>query len=126
MSANIMRSHLDMLMQPDFPFEGFNALRDAELVGSFCGEVARVPVVVVYRKSLKQLAVGFSGTANIKQTLYDLYPVKQGHSTEQGSAVHSGFWMMYEGLRKGTFEHVQRGLRKHNVQELANGFDLRT
>ncbi|PCH33620.1 alpha/beta-hydrolase [Wolfiporia cocos MD-104 SS10] len=113
-------SHLDMLMQPDFPFEGFNALRDAELVGNFCGEVARVPVVVVYRKSLKQLVVGFSGTANIKQTLYDLYPIKQTHPTEQGCAVHSGFWTMYEGLQRGTFEHVERGLRKHDVQELAS------
>jgi len=113
-------ANLEMVMQPDFPLEGFDALRDTVLIASFEGTVANVPGVVIYRKHTKQLVVGFSGTAIFKQTLHDLNSIKRAHPTVKGCRVHSGFWNMYEGCQAQVFRCINKGIREHDVRELVS------
>ncbi|KAH9840819.1 Alpha/Beta hydrolase protein [Rhodofomes roseus] len=108
----------DMLLQRKYPFEGFEALRDAELLSAFKGTVAAAPVITVYRPGTKQLVVGFGGTTNIMQTLYDIYPVRRRLPYGNG-CVHSGFYAMYKGCRDQVIDAVRQAFDGHDVQELA-------
>ncbi|KAH9946636.1 alpha/beta-hydrolase [Amylocystis lapponica] len=112
--------HIDILSRPDFPLEGYDALREATLVLSARGSVADIHILVAYRASTRQLIVGFQGTANLKQFLYDLDASKQSHPSGPGCAVHSGFWKLYQGCRAQVFEGVRKGLREHDVRELVS------
>ncbi|KZT74644.1 alpha/beta-hydrolase [Daedalea quercina L-15889] len=110
--------NLEMFMQPGYPFEGFKALRNARLVSCFQGTVADVPGVVVYRPGIKQLVVGFAGTANMKQALYDLNFMKRRHPFGDGY-VHSGFYAMYEGCKGQVIDCLKKGFAEHDVQQVA-------
>lgn len=117
--AHFLFDNLEMFLQPKYPFEGFNALRNTILVSPFRGtDVSGVPGVVVYRPGTKQLVVGFSGTATIWQTLHDLNSIKRRHPLSDGY-VHSGFYAMYEGCKSAAFDCVKKGLATHDVEELA-------
>lgn len=113
-------ANLDQLVQPDFPFEGFDALRDAELVSELSGSVANTTGAVVYRKSTKQLVVSFGGTTNLKQAWYDLYAVRCAYPRRRACGVHCGFWKMYEGCQKHVFDVVKKALENYDVQEVVS------
>lgn len=110
--------NLEMFLQPNYPFEGSEALRNAKLLSAFRGTIASVPVAVLHRPGAKQLVVGFGGTTNITQILYDVYPIWRRHPLGNGS-VHSGFYTMYEGCRSQVINCVKESFDKHDVQEVA-------
>ena len=115
----VLFDNLELLLQPKYPFEGFNALRDAILVSSFRGTgVAGAFGVVMYRPGTKQLVVGFAGTANLWHTLYDLHAIKRRHPLGDGY-IHSGFYAMYEGCKSQVFDYIKKGLATHDVEQLA-------
>lgn len=111
-------SNLALLMEADFPLEGYDALQGSVLVSAIHGKVADVGAYVAYRPSSKQLFVAISGTSNFWQTLQDLRTVKHKHPVGRGCAVHSGFWKMYNGIRPEVFSAIEKGLRDHKVSEL--------
>ncbi|KAI0732376.1 Alpha/Beta hydrolase protein [Fomitopsis betulina] len=117
--APFIFDNLELFLQPGYPFEGFNALRDTTLVSFFRGTgVSGATGVVVYRPGTKQLVVGFAGTANIWQTLHDLNSIKRRHPRWNGY-VHSGFYAMYEACKSQVLECINKGLAAHDVEELA-------
>ncbi|KAL6300014.1 Alpha/Beta hydrolase protein [Sparassis latifolia] len=118
--AEFIYGNIEMLTQTDFPLEGYNALRQAKLVAAFQGTVADVPGCVSYRAETKQLVIGFSGTATVRQLLFDLYATKVAHPAGQGSAVHSGFWKMYLGCKTQIFTAIHKAVRKYDVAEVVS------
>lgn len=110
--------HLSTLLETDFPLEGYNALRGSVLVSHIRGKVANLGAYVAYRPNVKQLIVAISGTSNLKQALQDVRTLKHKHPADQGCAVHTGFWKMYEGIKSGVFDAVQKGLQQYEVSEL--------
>ncbi|KAL6309995.1 Alpha/Beta hydrolase protein [Sparassis latifolia] len=111
-------ANVDVLSRTNFPFEGYDALQEATLISSFRGVVADVPALVIYRGRTRQLVVGFSGTASLRQGLYDVHANMKAHPSGPACAVHSGFWKMYLGCKAQAFEGVRKGLREHEVIEL--------
>lgn len=117
--AQVLFDNLELLLQPKYPFEGFNALREAKLVSSFRGTGAAGALgVVVYRPGTKELVVSFAGTANLWHTLYDLNAIKRRHPLGDGH-VHSGFYAMYEGCKSQVFDCIKKGLATYDVEQLA-------
>lgn len=110
--------NLNVLTQTNFPLEGYDALLDSRLLDAWEGDVANYNSVIAYRASQRQLIVAFSGTYSFKQALYDLRFRKLKHPIGQGCRVHSGFWRIYEGVRRRTLEGIHKGIRENQVQEL--------
>ncbi|KAJ7449149.1 Alpha/Beta hydrolase protein [Mycena galericulata] len=108
--------NLATMLEPSFPLEGYDSLRDAELVSAFVGKVAHLPGYVVYRPRTKQLIVAFSGTATTMQALYDVRALKHRHPSRRGR-VHSGFWKLYKGVKLFALEAARKGMAEHDVEE---------
>jgi hypothetical protein len=111
--------NLPLLMEADFPLEGYYALKGSVLVSVIRGKVADLGAYVAYRPSTKQLVVSICGTSNTKQALQDLGTLKHKHPARSGCAVHAGFWKMYQGIKPEVISAVEKGLRDHDVAELA-------
>jgi hypothetical protein len=111
-------SNLALLMDSDFPLEGYDALKGTVLVSAIRGKLAKLGAYVAYRPSAKQLFVSISGTTTIWQALQDLRTLKHKHPIGRGCAVHTGFWKMYEGIKAEVIRAVEKGLRTHEVSEL--------
>ena len=109
---------LDLLMEADFPLEGYDALKGTVLISVVRGKVANLGAYVAYRPSTKQLVVSISGTSNISQALQDLGTLKHKHPAGGGCAVHAGFWNMYKGIKPEVIDAVTKGLCEHDVTEL--------
>ncbi|KAF8531997.1 alpha/beta-hydrolase [Gautieria morchelliformis] len=122
-SPSFVFKNLDTLSQPGFPLEGYHGLkRDGpRLVTQFTGSVSGVQGYAAFRPHANQLVVAFSGTSSPAQTLKDIqawrtrYPLDPKHST-----VHSGFWSMYQGVRRPAYEALHTGIREHEgaIQEV--------
>ena len=110
--------NLDWLLDVDFPFEGYTALRGSILVGVARGRVAKLNSFVAYRPATKQLIVSVSGTSSFAQSFQDMRTLKIRHPHGHGCAVHTGFWKMYEGIREELIAIVKAGLNDHEVDEL--------
>ncbi|KAJ7668009.1 Alpha/Beta hydrolase protein [Mycena rosella] len=108
--------NLAVLLEPSFPLEGYDSLRDALLVSSFIGNTATLPGYVAYRSQTKQLIVAFSGTATAMQAFYDVRALKHRHPSHRGQ-VHSGFWRLYKGIKSFALEGIRKGLAEHDVSE---------
>ncbi|KAF9269434.1 alpha/beta-hydrolase [Marasmius fiardii PR-910] len=109
---------LPHLVQNDFPFEGYDALQDADLVSDFHGSVANLHGFIAYRRRTNQLIVSLSGTSTPLQGLYDLRGNKTRHSSKRGM-VHAGFWAIYKGIRRSILSGIRQGLEQyHEVSEL--------
>jgi hypothetical protein len=110
--------NLALLMEADFPLDGYDALEGSMLVSSIRGKVAKLGAYVAYRPSTKQLIVAISGTSNVRQALQDLGTLKHRHPAGGGCAVHAGFWRMYQGIQPKIVRTVEKALRDHDVAEL--------
>ncbi|KAJ7468086.1 Alpha/Beta hydrolase protein [Mycena latifolia] len=108
--------NLPTLLEPSFPLEGYQSLRDAVLVSAFIGSTAHLPGYVAYRSETKQLVVAFSGTASAMQAFYDVRALKHRHPSRRGR-VHSGFWKLYKGIKALALEGIRKGLAEHDVRE---------
>lgn len=111
--------HLDTLLEPDFPLEGYNALRGSMLISYIRGSVASLDAYVAYRPDKKQVIVAISGTSNLKQAIQDLRTWKHNRPVGHGCAVHTGFWKMYKGVKPGLISAIKKSLQEHDVSELA-------
>lgn len=111
-------NNIEVLLKPDFPLQGYTALRGAVVISHFKGRVAELPGYVVYRPSTKQLIVGISGTSSIKLAFHDLRTLKDRHPSGRGE-VHSGFWSLYEGIKSTVLDAIAKGLKEHDVEEIA-------
>jgi hypothetical protein len=110
--------NLNLLMEADFPLEGYDALQGTMLVSVIRGKVANLGAYVAYRPATRQLVVGISGTSNVSQALQDLGTLKHKHPAGEGCAVHAGFWKMYKGIKPEVIGAVKKGLRDYDVTEL--------
>lgn len=117
-TMDFLLDNIDTLLQPDFLLEGYTALRGAVVISHFKGLVAELPGYVVYRPSTKQLIVGISGTSSIKLAVHDLRTLKVRHPSGRGE-VHAGFWSLYQGIKPTVLDAIAKGLKEHNVQEIA-------
>ncbi|KAI0695600.1 Alpha/Beta hydrolase protein [Cytidiella melzeri] len=111
--------NLNILTQANFPLEGYDALLESELLQAWQGDVADLDSLIAYRPALKQLVVAFSGTSNMKQSLYDVRLRRLKHPAGRGCGVHSGFWRIYKGVRSRVLEGIKEGVNKYDVKELA-------
>jgi Lipase (class 3) len=110
--------NIETLLQPDFPLEGYAALRGAVVISHFKGRIANLPGYVVYRPSTKQLIVGLSGTSSMKLAFHDVRTLQRRHPSGRGK-VHAGFWSLYEGVKPAVLEAIATGLKEHDVKEIA-------
>jgi len=110
--------NVEVLCRKNFPLEEYRALRGSVLVQAWVGKVAHLNSFVAYRSSLKQLVVSFSGTSSLVQSIYDLRFRRLRHPTGRRCLVHSGFWRIYEGVKKRALEGIEKGMREHKVKEL--------
>lgn len=110
--------NLDWLLDVDFPFEGYTALRESILIGAARGRLAKLDTFVAYRPTTKQLVASISGTSSLAQSFQDIRTLKIRHPHGHGCAVHTGFWKMYEGVREKLIALVKKGLNEHEVDEL--------
>lgn len=110
--------HLEELSREGFALEGYGALPGATLIATFRGKVAALPGYVVYRAQTKQLVVAISGTATVRQALYDMHFRKKRHRAGRGCAVHAGFWRLYSGIKLPVLEAIRKGIRENEVDEL--------
>ncbi|KAG6915511.1 hypothetical protein DXG01_011136 [Tephrocybe rancida] len=109
--------NVTVLLEAGFPLEGYNAIQGASLVTSIQGSVGRLPAMIVYRPSLKQLVVAISGTSSLELALHDLRALRCDHPSRRGK-VHSGFWALYNGLKLALDDALEDALEKHDVSEL--------
>ncbi|KAJ6478744.1 Alpha/Beta hydrolase protein [Mycena vitilis] len=109
--------NLTTLLEPGFPLEGYDSLRDAELVSSFIGKTAHLPGYVSYRPQSKQLVIAFSGTTTLTQAIYDVRALHHRHQSRRGQ-VHSGFWKLYKGIKSFALEGIRKGLADHDIGEI--------
>lgn len=110
---------LPKLIRPEYPLAGYDALLGAELIRSFEGTVADLPVHVYYRTAQKQIVLAIAGTTTATHAAYDVAALKTKHPSG-GGYVHLGFWSIYEGLSNLAVESLQQGLRGHegHVEEV--------
>ena len=62
--------------------------------------------------------MAFTGTSNVKQSLYDVRFRKLKHPAGRGCGVHSGFWRIYKGIRRRAVEGIQKWMKENVVHEL--------
>lgn len=118
LSTRFIFDNLDWLLDVDFPFEGYTALRESILVGAARGRVSKLNAFVAFRPATKQLVASVSGTSSFAQSFQDMRTLKIRHPHGHGCAVHTGFWKMYEGIRDELIAMVRAGLNDHEVDEL--------
>lgn len=123
----IIWNNLDLLCQPDYPFEQYDALSEARILTTLRGRFTNVCGILAYRESRKQLIVAFSGTRNYLQALIDTnalaisypgYAEFQGRSRWRRPRVHAGFWRLYRGLRRKVISEFAAQLSALEVDEV--------
>lgn len=116
--TDFVLENIDWLVEPDFPFEGYNALESSVLIASIRGKRADLGVYITHRTELKQLVVAISGTSNLSQAFFDVRTLHHRYRAHPGCAVHTGFWKMYKGVRTELLDALAKGLREKDVSEL--------
>ncbi|EAU89653.2 hypothetical protein CC1G_02542 [Coprinopsis cinerea okayama7 len=107
---------IETLSKEDFPLEYHHALRDAALLVSFEGSVAKLPVGIFHRPTHKQLIVSICGTAQIQHIVQDLRFLKVKHPIS-GNA-HSGFWALYTGIADRVKTELKALINFHSPDEI--------
>jgi hypothetical protein len=115
-SPEFIWKNLDRLLEPNFPLEGYNALRGSELVASLHGSVGKLKGFIA-RKSDK-LIVAFSGTSNAIQSLNNFDARLCPHRAGGECKVHGGFWRLYDGIRTVAMDELEKALQKGDVHEV--------
>lgn len=116
LSPDLIWKNLDRFLQPRFPLADYNALRGSTLASSFRGTVASMQGYIAHRAG--ELIIAFSGTCNIQQTMKDLDARRVKHPAGHGSAVHAGFWRIYNGVRDCAFTALANALRGRDVHRI--------
>jgi hypothetical protein len=111
-------AHLADWIQVDFPYEGYDALADAQLVRPIRGSAADLDAFVAYRPSSQRLVVAISGTSSAMQALYDLRTTMHRYRHAPEASVHTGFWKLYKGIRQDVISGVFAGLEGYGTREL--------
>ena len=106
-----------VLNRPGYPLEHYDALGNCELIDSVQGTVGGLAALLLYRSRTRQLVVSISGTASLRQALYDLRVTKTAHPSGHG-AVHSGFWALYCGLKGQLMAQIWREIEKRHPAAL--------
>ncbi|CAA7264420.1 unnamed protein product [Cyclocybe aegerita] len=114
---HLLLEHYETLSQPGYPLENYDAVRDAILIDAFRGTSADLPAYVAYRPDTSQLIVSISGTSSVKHALQDLRAIRRTHPSGKG-AVHSGFWVLYQGIKTELMIGIRKGLAEHPATEL--------
>lgn len=109
--------NMTTLLEPGFPLEGYDSLRDTKLVSTFIGKTGKLPGYVSYRPQTKQLIVAFAGTTTLTQAIYDVRALHHRHPSRRGQ-VHTGFWRLYKGMKISALEGIRTGLAEHDVTEV--------
>ncbi|KAF9533748.1 Alpha/Beta hydrolase protein [Crepidotus variabilis] len=107
-SPELLIKHYEILAQPEFPLEHFNALRDCITAGSYRGTLADVPTYIFIRRNSgqTQLVVSICGTASPDQFRQDLRVLKTPHRSGHGNA-HTGFLALYDGIKADLMKGIQ-------------------
>lgn len=123
----IIWNNLDLLCQPNYPFEQYDVLSEARILCTLRGRFTNVCGILAYRESRKQLIVAFSGTRNYLQALIDTnaiaisypgYAKFKGRSRWKKPRVHAGFWRLYRGLRRKVISEFAIQLSALEVDEV--------
>ncbi|THV04776.1 alpha/beta-hydrolase [Dendrothele bispora CBS 962.96] len=118
LSIEFILKNIHVLSGKDYPLEGYDILRESELISDFTGKVAHLHGFVAWRPKTKQLIVSTSGTRTALQALYDLRAFMHRHPSKRGG-VHQGFWKLYKGVRPFILEGLRKGFLEHEeVSEL--------
>lgn len=118
LSPEFIWKHMDILRQPDFPLDGYDALPTSRLLSTFHGTVSNLQGYVAYRADRKQLVVAFSGTSSFSQILHNMEAFLTRYPYGSGCSVHAGFWKMYNGLRTVALEHLAKAQLDYEVEEI--------
>lgn len=118
--------NLEQLIRPDYPLEGYDAVRKSRLLRVFHGRVANQRGYIVHRPETRQLVVAFSGTSSFMQALQDLdarlvsVAALKSVSGYDGppARVHAGFWRLYQGVKDAAIEGLDECLKTVEVDEL--------
>ncbi|KAF9043495.1 alpha/beta-hydrolase [Hymenopellis radicata] len=111
-------NNLDKMLQPDFPLEGYEGLRESVWVAEYFGRVSHLHSYVAYRPQSKQLIAATSGTCSVPQAMQDLRTLYHRPRLAPG-VVHSGFWSLYKGVRDLVYAGIAQGFREHpDAEEL--------
>jgi len=110
--------HMELLMQPQFPLDGYDALRGTELVATFHGTVAELQCYIAYRPPTKQLIIAFSGTSSVSQTYRNIDARLVAYPGGERCAVHAGFWRLYSGVRSRILSELDKALTQYDVEEV--------
>jgi hypothetical protein len=110
--------NLELLLGKHFPLEDYESLQGCVYVTSFLGTVADTPGFLIYRPSSRQLFLSFAGTMNFKQAYYDLRTLHHPHPAGEGCTVHTGFWLLYQGVRTPALDALQKAVKERDVQEV--------
>ncbi len=106
------------MLQPDFPLEGYEGLRDSVWVAEYFGRVSHLHSYVAYRPHSKQLVAATSGTCSVPQAMQDLRTLYHRPRHAPG-VVHSGFWSLYKGVRDLVYAGIATGFKEHpDAEEL--------
>lgn len=118
LSPEFIWKHMDILRQPDFPLDGYDALPSSRLLSAFHGTVSNLQGYVAYRAERKQLVLAFSGTSSLSQSLHNLDAFLIRYPYGSGCAVHAGFWKMYNGLRAIALKQLAKAQLDCEVEEI--------
>ena len=105
------------LSRPNYPLEGYDAIRDCVFIDEFRGTCADLPAFIAFRPVSRQLVVSISGTASIAHMLYNFRFWRTAHPSGHGK-IHSGFLHLYEGIRSMLFNGIRQAVAKHSPAEL--------
>jgi Lipase (class 3) len=110
--------HMESLMQPQFPLDGYDALRGSKLIDAFRGTVAELQCYIAYRPPTKQLIIAFSGTSSVSQTFRNIDARLVAYPGGERCAVHAGFWRLYNGVRSRVLSELDKALTQYNIEEI--------
>ena len=118
LSPEFIWQNMDLLLQPNYPLDRYNALRDSKFVSAFQGTVQNLQAYLAYRGETKQMIVAFSGTSSVPQALHNLAIWLTTYPGGNACTVHAGFWKMYMGIRDLVLGCLKSALLHHEVDEL--------
>ena len=117
-SPEFIWKNMESLSQPGFPLDGYDALRESELISAFHGTVARLQGYIAYQPLTKQIIVAFSGTSSLSQTFHNFDVRHVAYPGKERCAIHRGFWDMYNGVRSSALGDLAKALPKYDVKEI--------
>ena len=116
-NARLIWSHIDSLLQPNFPLYYYQGLRGSRLENIIYGKKADIRALVVHRPAEKQIVIAFSGTTTLGQAVHDLISIRSKYTPlrggeSNGEKVHYGFWLLYIGIRARIVDALKKTISK--------------